>query len=353
MRDRRCVGWIFDSTAIAGDLLREEWSGYKTPLPPQWSTPWSIALARSEKGGALERAVADIVVEWHRSGYLIALEKKWHLPPNEFLRKQQELWLARDAANDYLCRRGADGNWPVPCRNRVFVTSAEVGGLPKLGLYVKETTGVDLTFIYDDYERGQFLHGLGITLLLTVCCVLGSMGWGAGFALLAEAGWPMLGALVRGIAVFNRMTPPLLQMYVLLFGIGSVLYARWGIKFNPVFVAVACLSCYTGSTVMHILLGAADSLRRPEPGFRLTRKSILKAFRFATLPISAALINVSKATMLASAIAVPDLLSVATATIAEHGNSGSVMNAVMLVYIGIVCALIFLLRRLAGEVGEA
>jgi polar amino acid transport system substrate-binding protein len=345
VRDRRCVGWIFDSTAIAGDLLHDEWVGYKTPLPPQWSTPWAIALARSEKGRGLEYAVADIVVEWHRSGFLIELEKKWHLPPNEFLRQQHELWLERDAANDFLCRRGEDGNWPVPCRNPIFVTSAEVGGLHQWGLYIKEKAGIDLTFVYDDYERRQFLHGLGITLLLTVCCVLVSAGCGIGFAILADAGLPALSALVRGFSIFNRMTPPLLQMYVLLFGVGSVLYAHWGVKFPPLLVAVICLSCYTGSTIMHILLGAADSLRLSDPSFRLTRRTVQRAFHLASLPISAALINVSKASLLASAIAVPDLLSVATATIAEHGNGGTVMNIVLLVYIGIVYSLILLLRR--------
>lgn len=352
MRDRRCVGWMFDSTAIAGDLLRDEWRAYKTPLPPQWSTPWAIALARSERGGELEKAVADIVVEWHRSGYLIELEHKWQLPESEFLRKQHDLWLARDAAGDYLCRRDADGKWPVPCRNPIFVTSAEVGGLLQWGLFIKEKTGIDLTFIYDDYERHQFLQGLGVTLLLTLCCVLGSLGFGLGFALLAEARLPALGTLVRGAAVFNRMTPPLLQMYVLLFGIGGILYVHWGIKLPPMLAAVVCLSCYTGSSIMHILLAAANSLRVANRGFRLTRHTLGRAFRNASLPISAALVNVSKATMLASAIAVPDLLSVSTAAIAEHGNSGAVMNTVLMIYICIIFALTFLFRRLAGTAVE-
>ena len=350
MRDRRCVGWLFDNTAIAGDLRSAEWQGYQATLPPQLITPWSIAIANSERGGELERFIGDTVADWHRSGFLIGLEQKWGLTPSRFLADANQRWRAIGADRQYVCRRDDAGQWPVQCRNPIFVTSSEVSGLRQFGLYVKERSGINLSFIYDDYERAQFLHGMLITLALTVSCVLGSLAVGIAFALVADAGIVFASRAVRLSALVGRMTPPLLQIYVLFFGIGGIVAAAWGLRLDPFAVVVLCLSYATGSSVMNALLNAAEAKRRIKREFRLRPGSVPAALIASSAAVTAALVNVSKATMIASAISVPDLLSVSTSIIAEHGDVGVVMNTLMLLFL-LLGFTVIRLFRLAGRKG--
>ncbi|HEV3105680.1 MAG TPA: transporter substrate-binding domain-containing protein [Trinickia sp.] len=339
VRDRRCIGWLFDSTAIAGDLLSPEWHDYRIPLQPELLTPWAIAVARTEKGGTLERFIGDTVADWHRSGTLIALEHKWRLFPSKFLADMHALWNKKDETGRYICRRQLDGHWPVACRNPIFVTSTDVTGLRRWGLWVFEKTGVNLTYIYDDYERAQFFHALWLTLMLTVCCVSGSLAAGVALALLCASKIPGLSAALRSCALVARMTPPLLQIYVLLFGIGAIAAAHWGVRFNAFFIVVLSLSLYTGAALMYALEDAAR-----HEGFALSPSTVGRLIRRSSASISALLVNVTKATMMASAVAVPELLSVSTSIIAEHGNVATMMNTLMLVFLLFVFVVLRLLR---------
>jgi polar amino acid transport system substrate-binding protein len=344
VRDGRCVGWLFDNTAIAGDLLSNEWHDYQITLPPQLVTPWAIAIARSDKGSALDRFIGDTVADWHRQGTLLALERKWHLPPSTFLMDMHELWSRKDASGRYLCSRQTDGQWPVACRNPAFVTSTDLTGLHSWGLRFFEKTGINLTFIYDDYERGEFLHALWLTLALTLCCVSGSVLFGVTFALVAAREIPIITLALRNVALVARMTPPLLQIYVLLFGLGSLAAARWGIRFNAFFIVVLSLSLYTGAGVMRVIEDAAHHERKLSPQFRLDLSTLGLLIRRASAPITGLLVNVTKATMMASAVAVPELLSVSTSIIAEHGNVGTMMNTIMVFFVLLVFGVLRLLR---------
>lgn len=344
VRDKRCVGWLFDNTAIAGDLLSSEWRNYQINLPPELLTPWAIAIARTAKGDALERFIGDTVADWHRRGTLIALERKWHLPPSIFLAGMNDLWNKKDPSGRYLCSRQPDGQWPVACRNPIFVTSTDVTGLRSWGLRVYEKTGINLTYIYDDYERGEFLHALSLTLALTVCCVTGSILCGVALALLCAREMPGVNAVVRRVALVARTTPPLLQIYVLMFGIGSVAAARWGVQFNAFFIVVLSLSLYTGAGLMHTLENAARHERKLTPEFALGTATLARLIRRSSASITALLVNVTKATMMASAVAVPELLSVSTSIIAEHGNVATMMNTLMLFFLLLVFVVVRLLR---------
>jgi len=148
-----------------------------------------------------------------------------------------------------------------------------------------------------------------------------------------------------------RMTPPLLQMYIVLFGIGSFFAARWNLHFVPFGVACFCLCGYTGAMVMQVLLNAAHARRLAEPHFRIRPGNLLRLTGSSSTPISASLVNVAKGTMLAGAISVPELLSASTAQIAEHGNPAVVMNVVMLFYLALIYLLIRVLNRL-GRLAE-
>lgn len=346
VKDRRCIGYLFDNTAIQGDLRLPEWAGFKAPLAPVLSTPWAIAIARREAGSEFDRLLGDIVADWHRSGFAIDREKAWGLPPSTFLADTHALWIKLDANGNRLCERETSGHWPSVCRNPVFLNSTDTTGLRRLGLWFKESTGLDLSLIYDEYDRTRFLLGLGTTVLLMLFCVSGSLLLGVLGAVLAEAKVRILSRLIWIASVLGRMTPPLLVMYLLLFGLGSLLMASYGITLSPFAVVVGCLSYYTGSSIMTALLFAADVRRQSNPAFRLRWASLRELIATSSGHVTAALINVSKATMMASAVAVPELLSVATTIMTENGNVGVMMNVLLLTFLLLIFAAVRVLKRL-------
>ena len=346
VKDRRCIGYLFDNTAIQGDLRLPEWAGFKAPLAPVLGTPWAIAIARREAGSEFERLLGDIVADWHRSGFAIQREKVWGLPASTFLADTHALWKKLDASGKPLCEREASGHWPSVCRNPVFLNSTDTTGLRRLGLWFKENTGLDLSLIYDEYDRARFLLGLGTTVLLMLLCVSGSLLLGVLGALLAEAKVRVISRLIWIASVLGRMTPPLLVMYLLLFGLGSMLMATHGISVSPFAVVVWCLSFYTGSSIMTAFLFAADVKRQANPVFQLRWGNMGELIATSSGHVTAALINVSKATMMASAVAVPELLSVATTIMTENGNVGVMMNVLLLTFLLLIFATVRVLKLL-------
>lgn len=353
VKDGRCIGYLFDNTAVINDLANPEWKGYKAPLPPTLNTPWAMAISKDEKGSEFERLLGDIVADWHRSGFLQEREKAWGIAPSKFLADTHALWLQKDSDGSDYCRRNTDGNWRAECRNQVFLTSTDVGGLAQLGLWLNETTGINLTLIYDSFDRMQFVKGLLTTLLLTVLCITCSLLLGWTGAVLAESPLPLLSAPALLLGTIGRMTPPLLCMYLILFGFGAVLGESFGIALPAFGVVVVCLSVYTGAGVMTALLDAATTYRLKHAGhgdFRLRFSNTSDIARLASGSVTASLINVSKATMMASAVAVPELLSATTSIINERGNVGVMMNALLLTFLLIIFAVVRIMRRLEQKI---
>ena len=350
VKDGRCIGYLFDSTAVINDLTLAEWKGYKAPLTPTLSTPWAMAIKKEEKGSEFERLLGDTVADWHRSGYLQDREKAWKVPPSKFVADTHILWQKKDDDGSSYCRRNADGSWRAECRNQVFLTSADFSGIAQLGIWINEKVGINLTLIYEKLDRAQFISGLMTTLLLTGLCIALSMSLGWGGAVLAQSSQPWVSAPARAIGTVGRMTPPLLWMYVVLFGIGAVVSESFGVSLSAFAVALGCLSVYTGAGVMTALLDAANVHRTQHPQFRLRFSNTASIARLASGSVTASLINVSKATMMASAVAVPELMSATTAIINERGNVGVMMNALLLTFLIIIFVVVRLMRALERKI---
>jgi polar amino acid transport system substrate-binding protein len=346
LRDGRCAGYLYTDTALQHMLAQPQWAGYAAPLEPAFVTPWAMSIARAERGTELERLLGDLVASWHREGVLIELERRWGVRPSAFVRDAAELWRRQDADGQLLCRRGADGQWPVACRNRAFVTSADVQGLRGAGLWLKDTLGLDLSLLHDAYDRERYLRGMGVTLLLVACATVLTLLLGYAGARAALAGSRLPGALARLVAAWARMTPPILLMYLLFFGLGSALHAASGIALSPFAVAVFCLSVYHGAIVVSALLEAAQMVRARDPHFQLRLATLPALLAPAAVGIRSALSNLTKSTAIASAIAVPELLSATTAVIADQGNPGEMMVLLMLVFYGLSSVWLWTLLRL-------
>jgi polar amino acid transport system substrate-binding protein len=335
VRDKRCVGFLYDNTALAADLLKPEWAGYKTPLPVALATPWSIAIGLGEEGSDFESLVVDAVIDWHRTGFLIEREKAWRLPPSKFLQDMQVKWSQKIAPGGYLCRRLADTSITPECRNPVFLPATEMSGLRHFSNLIKEFTNFEITLLYDPFDRAAFFSGLLMTLLLTALCITGSLLVGIALALAAESGLRALRATVLFAAVCGRMTPPLLQIYLVVFGIGSVLTA-YGLSLSPLLAVIACLSIYTGSSIMVFILEAAALRRRQQPDYLVRVGTLPELMPHLGAPVVSALVNVAKATMMSSAVAIPELLAATTSIMSEHGNVATMMNIVLITFLSLI-----------------
>lgn len=332
LRDQRCVGFLYTESALQYLIKQHEWSNYKLALPPTLTAPWAIYIHRSEKGTELEQFVGDTVAQWHRDRTLINLEAAWGVKPSKFLQQTHQLWTQRDAGGQYLCHRNENGHWPVICQNQTFVTSEQASGFRGLGLWIKETLGIPLSIVYDPYDAERYFFGFLWTLALSMGAIAGALFlgfWGAKWVL---AGSPTSGTLIRLTANLARMTPPLLQMYLLFFGFGSLLHNAIGITLSPFLVAIFALSFYHGGMIVFTFLESAGIQRRLQPDFRLNLRSLPCLIEHAAVGIRTALNNLTKATTIASAIAVPELLSATIAVIADQGNVDTMMNLLLIVF---------------------
>ena len=370
VRDRRCIGFLYDNTALASDILKPEWANYKTPLPLALSTSWSISIGLNEQGSDFEALVIDAVVDWHRTGFLIEREKAWQLPPSKFLREMQAKWTAKVgpesskasgtakiSSDDYVCRRAAGQTLiTVDCRNPVFLATTEMSSLRYFAELIKDYTHFEITLLYDAYDRTAFFSGLLMTLLLTMLCIAGSLSVGIVLALAAESGTRTLRAVTLFAAVCGRMTPPLLQIYLVVFGIGSVL-TTYGVSLPPLLAVIACLSIYTGSSIMVFILEAAAVHREHTPNYALRIGTLAELTPNLGAPVVSSLVNVAKATMMSSAVAIPELLSATTSIMSEHGNVATMMNIVLFIFLVlifvVVRALNALERRLLARLPDA
>ena len=87
LRDGQCEGLVYDDSALAARLTEAEWSAeFRLALPAIQVIPWAIAL---NKGDEAFRAVIDpVIAEMEQSGFIVALEAKWRLPPSPFAQER-------------------------------------------------------------------------------------------------------------------------------------------------------------------------------------------------------------------------------------------------------------------------
>jgi len=85
-----CIGWVYDDTAFAERLADPKWAEFEMTLPTIMEEPWGLAVKLEERDGAWGKFMAQTLEEWHRSGKLIELEKKWNIPASAYLKKMHE-----------------------------------------------------------------------------------------------------------------------------------------------------------------------------------------------------------------------------------------------------------------------
>ena len=82
-----CVGFVFDDTLFSSWLSSGDakWADYTMPLVSEDAQPWAIGVRQADLAAPLGQLIKDMSVEWHKSGWLLASEKKWGIKESPFL----------------------------------------------------------------------------------------------------------------------------------------------------------------------------------------------------------------------------------------------------------------------------
>jgi polar amino acid transport system substrate-binding protein len=88
LRNGNCVAFAYDDTAIQGELQKPEWKDYDMPLDSILVVPWGLAVKQGEK--AFADFMSKTVTDWHKSGMIERLEKKWGIKPTKFAQEMHQ-----------------------------------------------------------------------------------------------------------------------------------------------------------------------------------------------------------------------------------------------------------------------
>ena len=97
LRDRKCIAWVYDDSSIMSDLSSGHYNDFEMPLSSEDDNPWGLAVPLGERGCVFGNFMSGMTYNWHQSGRLIALEKKWGIQATKYLadkNKKFNDWLA-------------------------------------------------------------------------------------------------------------------------------------------------------------------------------------------------------------------------------------------------------------------
>jgi polar amino acid transport system permease protein len=238
-----------------------------------------------------------------------------------------------------------------------------------------ETTGINLTFIYDDFDRARVIKGFFLTIELAVVTIILSIIVGIIGAWFQGARTVWLRRAVAAFVSVFRDTPPLVQIYFFYFGLGFWLprisdgTGATLPMISNIQWAIISLSLFAGAFNVEIFRSGIEAVPKATvEAATALGLSRWQSYRLVVLPMAIRvclpalgnnLVNLVKTTNLAYAIAVPELLYVSRQIWSDATNVREMMIFILVAYLALVFALVWLLngveRRLAvpgfGEKG--
>ncbi len=85
LKDGRCVAWVYDDSSIMADLASGDYNDYEMPLMTEDDNPWGLAVPIEELDNIWGRFMSGMIYNWHTSGRLIELEKKWSIQSTAYV----------------------------------------------------------------------------------------------------------------------------------------------------------------------------------------------------------------------------------------------------------------------------
>lgn len=80
-----CVAFVYDDSFNNPKVHEPEYADFETPLPSIEVKPWGLAVAKDDP--KFQAYMSDVVKDWHRTGFIIELDKKYKLPVTDFDKK--------------------------------------------------------------------------------------------------------------------------------------------------------------------------------------------------------------------------------------------------------------------------
>jgi polar amino acid transport system permease protein len=217
-------------------------------------------------------------------------------------------------------------------------------------------------FFYDPVQFHRLVEGLGMTIQLSVVCVICSVLIGVIGAWLQGSPSQLLRTVVQGYIQFFRNTPPLIQLLFFYFALGQFTptYSPDGWLEVPIISnvgwAIISLSFFAGAFNVEIFRAGIEAV--PESTKEASESlgfSRLQTYLYVVLPLAFRvslpalnnnLVNLVKTTTQALAIAVPELLY---QMVSIYNDYSTAQNAAMVVlfvtYIVLVGILVFGMNR--------
>jgi polar amino acid transport system permease protein len=221
--------------------------------------------------------------------------------------------------------------------------------------------GINLTIIYDGFDRRRMISGLWTTIKLSLICLLLSIIIGLVGAWLQGAKSLVLRMIVQGYVQFFRNTPPLVQMYFFFFAMGSLMpQIRNEFGFMEPMIdnytwAIISLSFFAGAFNVEIFRSGIEAV--PESTVEAAEAlgyTRLQAYVHVVMPLAMRvclpslnnnLVNLVKTTTLAYAIAVPEMLYAANQIWSDAVNVPEMMTFLLFAYVALVGLLVWVMRK--------
>ncbi|MCC7045234.1 MAG: amino acid ABC transporter permease [Alphaproteobacteria bacterium] len=213
------------------------------------------------------------------------------------------------------------------------------------------TTGINLTIVYDAFDRSRFFSGVVVSLELVALSLTLSLAIGVAGAWLQGTQLKLLRLIVNGYIQIFRNTPSLIQLYFFYFALGPLITMRLPDGSSVPMVsnfswAVICFSIYAGAFNIEILRAGIEAVPRATvEAAEALGYSRFNAYIHIVLPLALRiclpalnnnLINLIKTTTIAYAIAVPELLYVSNQIWSDAINVPEMMNVLLVTYVALV-----------------
>lgn len=87
LKSNNCVAFAYDDTLMLATVAEPEWKDYEIPLKSLLEDPWGIAVKLGEE--KFYKFMSDTIVDWHRTGRILALEKQYGMGNTGYALKMQ------------------------------------------------------------------------------------------------------------------------------------------------------------------------------------------------------------------------------------------------------------------------
>lgn len=233
----------------------------------------------------------------------------------------------------------------------------------QLSRRLAENGGLNFTYLYDSFDRGRLLVGIGNTVVLSVICIIVSLLVGVAGAYAITARMPFLGRATEMMVRFCRNSPPLLILYLCFFGFAAAAMRATGGQMNWLVGngfgwAIFAISLYIGAFNIESLRAGIEtvpkSLHETGAALGLTRIKIFAlivlplGFRVALPSLTNNLVELVKTTAYGYAVGVAEVVYASSQIWADSLNVIEMMITLFIVFmvlVGFVVAAMSLLER--------